>query len=110
RILLELGLEPLEQSEGVGGGAGETADHVALAQATDLFGVRLDDGLADGDLTVAADHDGAALTDGEDGGAVPGGEFSRRHRESLGSGTCKEGRAGMQTLQIKDFAPCAQAT
>jgi hypothetical protein len=28
-ILLELGLQPLEQGEGVGGGAGEAGDHLA---------------------------------------------------------------------------------
>ena len=56
-ILLELGFQPLEQREGVGGGAGEAADHVALAEAAHLLGVGLDDGLADRDLAVAADHD-----------------------------------------------------
>ncbi len=70
-ILLELGLEPLEQGEGVGGGAGEAADHVALAEAAHLAGIGLDDGLADRDLTVAADDHAAALADGQDGGAVP---------------------------------------
>ena len=74
RILLELGFEPLEQREGVGGGAGKAADHVALAEPAHLLGVGLDDGLADRDLAVAADHDAAALADGQDGRAVP-----RRH-------------------------------
>ena len=62
-ILLELGFQPLEQGEGVGGGAGKAADHVALAEAAHLLGVGLDDGLADRDLAVAADHDAAALAD-----------------------------------------------
>ena len=70
-ILLELGLQPLEQGESVGGGAGEAADHVALAQPAHLAGIGLDDGLADRDLAVAADRDHAALADGQDGGAVP---------------------------------------
>ena len=70
-ILLELGFQPLEQGEGVGGGAGKAADHVALAEAPHLPGIGLDDGLADRDLPVAADDDAAALADGQDGGAVP---------------------------------------
>ena len=36
-ILLELRLEPLEQREGVGGGAGEAGDHLALAERADLL-------------------------------------------------------------------------
>jgi hypothetical protein len=71
RVLLELGLEPLEQRECVGGRAGEAADHVALGEPAHLAGVGLDDGLADRHLPVAADDDAAALADGEDGGAVP---------------------------------------
>ena len=69
---LELGLKPLEQGEGVGGGAGEARDDVAVADAADLLGVALDDGLAEGDLAVAGDHHLAAFADGEDGRAVPG--------------------------------------
>src|SRR5262245_37426791 len=71
RILLELAFQPLEQGEGVGGGAGEAPDHVALAEAAHLLGVGLDDGLADGHLPVAADHDAAAFADGQDRRAVP---------------------------------------
>ena len=63
---LELGLKPLEQGEGVGGGAGEPGDDVAVADAAHLLGVALDDGLAEGDLAVAGDHHLAALADGED--------------------------------------------
>ncbi len=66
-ILFELGLQPLEQGEGVGGGAGETGDHVAaLADAAHLAGVALHDGLAEADLAVAGDHDLAALAHGHD--------------------------------------------
>ena len=46
-IALELGLQPLEQGEGVGGGAGEAGDDVAVADAAHLPGVGLDDGLAE---------------------------------------------------------------
>ena len=81
-ILLELGLEPLEQGEGVGGGAGEAADDVALAEPAHLLGVGLDDGLADRDLAVAADDDLAALADGQDGGAVPGAGLTGCHADA----------------------------
>ena len=100
-ILLELGFQPLEQREGVGGGAGKAADHVAFAQAAHLLGIGLDDGLADGDLAVAADHHRAALADGEDGGAVPARDFVGGHnainpcnRRHLGTAArvCKRGR------------------
>ena len=80
-ILLELGFEPLEQGEGVGGGAGEAADHVAralaFAELAHFFGIGFDDGLPDRDLAVAADHHRAALADGQNGGAVPGWDFVR---------------------------------
>ena len=65
-ILLELGFEPLQQGEGVGGGAGEAGNHVALAEAAHLLGVALHDGLAEADLAVAGDHDLAALAHGHD--------------------------------------------
>ena len=73
RILLELGLQPLEQGEGVGGRAGEAADHLALGEAAHLRGIALDDGLAEADLPVAADHDPAALADHQDRGGVHAG-------------------------------------
>ena len=72
-ILVEFGLKPLEQREGVGGRAGEAADHVALGEAAHLAGIAFDDGLADRDLAVAADHRLSALADHDDGGRVPGG-------------------------------------
>ena len=65
--------QPLEQREGVGGRAGEAGDDAALAERPDLLGVVLDDRLADRDLPVAGDDDLAALPDGHDGRAVPGG-------------------------------------
>ena len=71
RILLELAFQPLEQGKGVGSGSGKAADHVALADFTDLFGICLDDRLADRDLAVAADHHLAALADRQNRGAVP---------------------------------------
>src|SRR5690606_23068032 len=71
RILFELGLQPLEQREGIGGRAGEAADHIAFAEFADLPGIGLDHGLADRNLAVAADDHPSALADGEDRGAVP---------------------------------------
>ena len=73
RILVELGFQPLEQGERVGGGAGKAADHVALAETAHLLGIGLDDGLLDRDLAVAADRHHAALADGQDGRAMPKG-------------------------------------
>ena len=70
-ILLELGFQPLEQREGVGGGAGKAADHVAVAEPAHFLGIGLDDGLPDRDLAVAADGHQPALADGQNGGAVP---------------------------------------
>ena len=52
--LLELGLQPFKKREGVGGGAGEACDHVAVADAADLAGVALDDRLTHANLAVAA--------------------------------------------------------
>ena len=71
RVLLELGLEPLEEGEGVGGGAGETGDHVALADAAHLLALPLMTVVAQGDLAVAGSPHLLALADAEDGGAVP---------------------------------------
>ena len=82
-ILLELGLEPLEQREGVGGRAGEAADDAALGEAAHLPGVALHDGLAEAHLAVAADHDPAALADHQDrGGVHAGGVVGQGRRDS----------------------------
>ena len=70
-ILFELGFEPLEQREGVGGRAGEAGDHVALAEPSHFFGVALHDGLAEAHLTVAGDDRLAVLLHHYDGGCVP---------------------------------------
>ena len=70
-ILLELGFQPLEQREGVGGRAGEAGDDLALAEPAHLLGVGLDDRLAEADLAVAADPRPAALAHRQDGGGMP---------------------------------------
>ena len=85
-ILLELGLEPLEQREGVGRRAGEAADHLALGEAAHLLGVALHDGLAEAHLTVAADHHAPALADHEDRRRVHAGERRRTRRSGKASG------------------------
>ena len=69
-VLLQLGLEALEQREGVGGAAGEAGEDLAVVQAAHLAGVALHDGVAERDLAVAADRDTAVAPDAEDRGAV----------------------------------------
>ena len=76
-MALELGFQPLEQGEGVGRGAGEAGDDLAVAQPPDLLGVALDDGLAHRDLAVARHHHLAALADRQDGRGVPAGRLGR---------------------------------
>src|SRR5207247_9999296 len=71
RILVEFCFEPLEQGKGIRSCAGKSSDHVTLAQLAHLLGIGLDDGLADRNLTVAADHGSPALADAQDRGAVP---------------------------------------
>src|SRR3546814_7949139 len=39
-MAFELGLQPFEKREGVGGGAGEPRDHLAVAELADLAGDR----------------------------------------------------------------------
>ena len=69
-----LDFQPFEQGEGVGGGAGETGEHgAARADAADLAGVALDDGLAEADLAVPGHGHMSIPPDAQDGGAVPPG-------------------------------------
>ena len=68
--LLELAFEAFEQGEGVGGSAGVTAQYLAIAERTHLARVALHHGVAEGDLSIAADGDGAVSPHGQDGGAV----------------------------------------
>ncbi len=73
RILLELGLEALEQRKRVRGRACETGDDAAAAaKLADLLGVVLDDGSPEAHLAVARDHHPAVLADGEYGCRMPG--------------------------------------
>ena len=69
---LQLGLQPFQQGEGVGGGAREAGEHRAAgADAAHLAGVALHHGLAERDLAVAGHRDLPVAADAEDGGAVP---------------------------------------
>ncbi|MNL29325.1 hypothetical protein D3C87_1510060 [compost metagenome] len=78
-ILLELAFEPLEQGEGIGGGAGKAAYHRAIGQPTHLLGAMLHDRLAHGDLAVASHHHLVALAHGNDRGPVPAGKIAIAH-------------------------------
>ncbi len=73
RILFELAFEPLEQGKRVGRRTGKPARSRPLCRVFALFGVRLDHGLPDRHLAVAADRNNPALADGQDGGPVPDG-------------------------------------
>ena len=68
--LVELAFEALEQREGVGRAAGEAAEHLAIVERPHLARVALHDGVAESDLSVAADGDGAVAPHGQDGRAV----------------------------------------
>ena len=68
-VLLQLGLEALEQREGVGGGAGEAGQHAAVVQPAHLARVGLHHRLAERDLAVAAErHRGRGGAREHDGG------------------------------------------
>jgi hypothetical protein len=75
--LLKFRLQALEQRESVGSCASKPADNLAFAKAAHFFGIGFDNSLADRNLAVAADHHAAALADGENGRAVPGGKLFR---------------------------------
>ena len=69
-VLLELGLEALEQREGIGRAAGETRQDLILEQPPHLAGVALEHGVAQRDLTVTADDHAVAAPYREDRRAV----------------------------------------
>ena len=56
-VLLELGLEALEQREGVGGGAGKAGQHLVAVELAHLARAGLDDDVAQRHLAVAAQGD-----------------------------------------------------
>ena len=79
-VLLELGLEALEQRERVGGRAGEAGEHLVVVEPADLARRRLDHDVAERDLAVAAERHGAVAAHGKDGRAVKGFHGSRTPR------------------------------
>jgi hypothetical protein len=60
---LQFGFEALEQSEGIGGAAGETCQHLAVIETMNLAGVALHDGVAEGYLAITTYHDLAVAAD-----------------------------------------------
>src|SRR5690606_10558001 len=67
-VALELALEPLEERERVGGGAGEAGQQRAVVEGTDLLDVVLEDGVLHRRLAVRAEGDFAVVEDAQDGG------------------------------------------
>ena len=70
-IVLELGLEPLQQGEAVGRAAGEADQDLAVEQLADLDRVGLHDGRAERHLAVAADGHPPAAPDRQDRRRMP---------------------------------------
>ena len=66
--ILQLGLEAFQQGEGVGGGAGEAAQDLAVVQPANLVGVAFHDDGPERHLAVAADGDLALMPNGQDCG------------------------------------------
>ena len=78
-VFLQLRLEALEEREGVRRRAGEAGHHAAVVQLAHLARGGLHHGLADGDLAVPRDGDGAAMAHRHHGGGA-------EHRHSLAHG------------------------
>ena len=71
-VLLELRLESREQGKRICGGTGEPGQDAVVVQLANLLGGLLDDGVAEGDLTVTS-HDGlVSMTHREHGRRVKG--------------------------------------
>jgi hypothetical protein len=68
--LIKFSFKPLEEREGVSRAPGEPCDDGAAGEAANLSRVAFDDGLAQTDLTVARDRDGAVTPDGQNRRAV----------------------------------------
>jgi hypothetical protein len=59
-MFFQLSFEAFEQGEGVGSGASETGDDLAVIKATDFLGVAFHDGVAQRNLAVTR-HDDFAV-------------------------------------------------
>ena len=71
-MLLELGLEALEQRERVCRAAGEASEDAIVVQPAHLACAGFHDDVAEGDLPIAAQRDAVAAAHGQNGGAVEG--------------------------------------
>src|SRR5881396_1054780 len=91
-VLGELGLEPGEERERVGGRAGESGHDTAVVELAHLAGARLDDRLADRHLPVAGQRHLAAVADRHDRGGVERGYRFGRHETGI-TGLIVRGRA-----------------
>ncbi len=69
-VLLELGLEALEQRERVGGAAGKAGEYLVLVQTPHFARARFEHDVAERDLAVAAERDALAAPRRNDGRAV----------------------------------------
>lgn len=61
-VFLKLAFETLEEGEGVGGGACEAGEYLAVVQAAHFFRVAFHHGITQGNLAVAAHDDFAVAT------------------------------------------------
>jgi hypothetical protein len=68
-MLIQLGLEQLEQGECIGGTAGKTGQYLVFIEAPHLASVAFHHGIAHGYLAISANDYGVAPAHGQDGGA-----------------------------------------
>ena len=59
-MFFQLTFETLKEGEGIGGGASEARQDLAVIEAPDFLGVAFHDGVTEGNLAVAA-HDDFAV-------------------------------------------------
>ena len=62
-MFFEFGVKQFEQRKGIGGAAGETGKYLVMVETTHLPGIAFHDGVAKGDLTIAADDHLVAASD-----------------------------------------------
>ena len=63
-MFFQLAFEMFKQGEGIGGSASKSGDDLVMIQTADFTGVAFHDGVAQSDLSVAADNDFIATADG----------------------------------------------
>ena len=67
-VFFQLAFKTLKQGESVGGSSGETGQHFTVIQTADFFGIAFHNGIAQGNLAIAAHDDFAVAADGYDCG------------------------------------------